>query len=78
MDRIVEQLGKAGTAYLGAASTVVFNFIGNISPEDSFVQGFSSFISITVGILTAVYTLTKIIDWGEKKYHQFRKPKAKP
>lgn len=68
MERFLTQIQTVGKAYAGASVTFLSQVVSTRLPDHSFVQYFSNYISIVVGVLTALYTITKLWDWIEKRF----------
>ena len=69
-------VGKSVTllyAWTGTVCTMLFNLISNTTPEKTFIHELSATVSVTVGLLTALYTITKLIDWCVKVFRYLRK-----
>ena len=68
MERFMQNYHTIIKAYAGAGVTFLSQEVGTISPSDSMLHFASSYISIMVGILTSLYTITRLADWVEKKF----------
>lgn len=59
-------------AYAGTFSTVTLSAIANYLPHYEDLRLLASFLSVCVGLLTCLYTLTKLYDWTERRYRVWK------